>query len=160
MKNPPSLPSPPRPHPESRGAPRLLLPVPLSFHPRAALPLSRDQAAPATTPALASGPWSSIPCPAPWGLGGLTHWPGRWRHPGTAAAAAAAPQASGRPWPTWVVSPSRLLSGPGLGAAHWLWGTGAHRQPWTHTCTCSGNGRPAPGALFIRGLRPPSQGCS
>ena len=122
--------------------------------------MSQDQAAPATTPALASGPWSPTPSPAPRGLGGLTHWPGRWRHPGTAAAAAAAPRASGRPWPTWAVSPSRLLSRPGLGAARWLRGTGAHRQPRTHTYTCSGNGRPAPEALFIRGLRPPAQGCS
>lgn len=132
-------------------------PVPLSFHPRAALPLSQDQAAPATTPALASGPWSPTPSPAPRRPGGLTHWPGRWRHPGAAAAVA---RASGRAWPPWAVSPSRLLSGPGLGAARWLRGTGAHRQPRTHTCTFSGNGRPALGALFIRGPRPPAQGSS
>lgn len=120
-------------------------------------PLSQDQAAPSHH----SGPGFGAPCsPTP-----ALH-PGGWVAPLTGLGAGGiqeqqqqqrwAPVASGRPWPTWAVSPAARCLGLASARSRWL-RDGRHRQPRTHTCTCR-EWTPAPGAHAYEAWRPPCPG--
>lgn len=87
--------------------------MPLSFHPRAALPLSQDQAAPATTPALALGPLVPHPQPCTLAAG--------WPHSLAWVLAASRNSSSSSSSTAGLGAPMANLGGVSLPPAVWAW---------------------------------------